>query len=60
MTEKQIKSVVEKFNGLNNFLKLVQNQPHIKNKDVVEEIRLNIETEIERLISLESEDEEEE
>lgn len=57
MTEKQIKSVVEKFNGLNNFLKLVQNQPHVKNKDIVEEIRLNMCCEIERLVSLECEDE---
>lgn len=59
MTTKQIESVIKKFNDLNNFLKTVENQPFVKSKVVVKEVRLNIESEIERLISLERDDEEE-
>lgn len=56
MTKKQIKAVIKLFNDLNNFLKEIRNQPHIKNKDVVEEIRHNIENEIDRLIAWEVEE----
>lgn len=55
MTKKQINAVIKTFNNLNHLLKIMVNQPHIKNKDVVEEIRLNMCCEIERLISFESE-----
>lgn len=54
MTKNQIEAVVRNFNGLNNYLNMVKNDPHVKNKDVVEEIRLNIESEIDRLILLET------
>lgn len=53
MTENQIKALRTQFNGLNTFQKCVLNQPQTRNKDVVEEIRLNIESEIDRLISIE-------
>lgn len=59
MTTKQVESVIKKFNDLSNFLKLIQEQPYVKNKMVVKEVRFNIESEIERLISLERDDEEE-
>lgn len=58
MTKKQINAVIKTFNNLNHLLKIMVIQPHIKNKDVVEEIRLNMCCEIERLISFESESEE--
>lgn len=56
MTKNQIKALIKQFNGLNAFLKCVRNQPQTGNKDVVEEIRLNIESEIDRLLSLEGEE----
>lgn len=56
MTKNQIKALRKQFNGLNTFLKCVLNQPQTRDKDVVEEIRLNIESEIDRLIALEAEE----
>lgn len=56
MTKNQIKALRKQFNSLNTFLKCVLNQPQTRHKDVVEEIRLNIESEIDRLISLEAEE----
>ena len=56
MTKGQRKTLIKKFNCLDYFLKNLKKQKHIKNPDVVEEIRVNIQAEIDRLISLEAEE----
>lgn len=56
MTKGQRKTLIKKFNCLDFFLKNLKKQNHIRNPDVVEEIRLNIQSEIDRLISWETEE----
>ena len=56
MAKGQRKTLIKKFNCLDFFLKNLKKQKHIKNPDVVEEIRLNIQSEIDKLISWETEE----
>lgn len=51
-----VQSSIKKFNCLDFFLKNLKKQKHIKNPDVIEEIRVNIQSEIDKLISLEAEE----
>lgn len=53
MTKKQIKGLLRISNQLLFYLKRLQTQEHIRNKDVVNEITLNIQGEIDRLIEWE-------
>lgn len=53
MTKGQIKTVKRLFRALDLFLSRVQMQNHVEHKDVVEEIRLNIQGEIDRLLAWE-------
>lgn len=55
MTKGQQKTLRKNFNCLDFFLKSLKTQAHIKNPDIVEETRLNIKSEINRLIEVENE-----